>query len=148
LSASATGGALALLDYHAPAGFGPPRHLHRNDDEIFLILSRHLVLWTPRHCRVVGPESVVLLPKQIAHTWRGCGDADVHLQVIVAPGKVERFFERIVQQGLATRSTSWWRWPRRPAWILSVRRRATTRWLQSCAAMRSDRSLLLHRAWL
>jgi mannose-6-phosphate isomerase-like protein (cupin superfamily) len=100
LSASVTGGALAVMDYYAPAGFGPPRHVHRNDDEIFFVRSGHLVLWTPHECRMVGPDDLVLLPKRAAHTWRAYGDAEVHLQVTTAPGEFESFFERIVQRGL------------------------------------------------
>jgi hypothetical protein len=37
LRAVETEGRLAVLFYRAPAGFGPPRYLHRQDDEIFLI---------------------------------------------------------------------------------------------------------------
>jgi hypothetical protein len=34
-----TGGQLALLDYGAPKSVRPPRHLHFNDDEIFVVLQ-------------------------------------------------------------------------------------------------------------
>lgn len=38
LTGAQTGGRLAILDYRAPAGFGPGRHVHWHDDEIFIVL--------------------------------------------------------------------------------------------------------------
>jgi hypothetical protein len=74
--------------------------LHRNDDEIFVILQGTIALWTPVDCRTAGPGDLVLLPKGQAHTWRAYGEDPVLLQVTVAPGEFETFFERIVQRNL------------------------------------------------
>jgi quercetin dioxygenase-like cupin family protein len=95
-----TGGQLALLDYGAPKSFGPPRHLHRNDDEIFVVLQGTIALWTPVECRIARPGDVVLLPKGQGHTWRAYGEDPVRLQVTLVPGEFETFFERIVQRNL------------------------------------------------
>ena len=100
LSPDHTQGALAIIDYRAPPGFGPPRHFHHKDDEIFLIQSGDIVLWTPTGCRTAGPGDVILLPKLMPHTWRAYGDAPVRFQVTVAPGEFETFFERIVDRDL------------------------------------------------
>jgi quercetin dioxygenase-like cupin family protein len=100
LGRAQTGGQLAILDYGAPKSFGPPRHLHRNDDEIFVILQGTIALWTSVDCRTAGPGDLVLLPKGQAHTWRAYGEDPVRLQVTVAPGEFETFFERIVQRNL------------------------------------------------
>lgn len=100
LSPDETQGALAIMDYRAPAGFGPPRHFHHKDDEIFLIQSGDIVLWTPTGCRTAGPGDVILLPKLMPHTWRAYREAPVRFQVTVAPGEFETFFERIVARNL------------------------------------------------
>lgn len=100
LSSQATGGRVAVLDYRAPQGFGPPRHLHRQDDETFLVFSGTLVVWTQNGNWTAGPGDVVFLPKGQAHTWRSFGSDDVHLHVTVAPGEFELFFQEIVAQGL------------------------------------------------
>ncbi len=96
LSAAYTLLRLAILDYPAQAGFGLPRsHLHRNDEEIFLIQSGAITLWTPELCRIAGPSDVVFLPKQMPHAWRAYGDSAVHFQMTVTPGEFESFFQRI-----------------------------------------------------
>ena len=101
ITAADTLGRLAVMDYRAPAGFSPPRHIHRNDDELFLILSGHIVLWTEAGCRMAGPGDWVLLPRRIAHSWSAYGDEGVHFQIIVTPGEFEPFFEIIERRGLS-----------------------------------------------
>jgi mannose-6-phosphate isomerase-like protein (cupin superfamily) len=98
--AAQTEGRLSMLTYGAPAGFGPPRHLHRQDDEIFLIELGTIVLWTPHECRTAGPGDVVMLPKGVPHTWRAYGNDPLRFQVIMTPGEFETFFERIVERNL------------------------------------------------
>jgi quercetin dioxygenase-like cupin family protein len=100
ITAADTLGRLAVMDYRAPAGFSPPRHIHRNDDELFLILSGHIVLWTEAGSRIAGPGDWVLLPRGIAHSWSAYGDDGVHFQIIVTPGEFEPFFEIIERRGL------------------------------------------------
>lgn len=104
IASQATGGRVAVLDYRAPPGFGPPRHLHRQDDELFLVGSGTLVVWTPTGCWTVGPGDVVFLPRRQAHTWRAFGPDAVQLHVTVAPGDFERFFPGIVAQGLRAKN--------------------------------------------
>jgi mannose-6-phosphate isomerase-like protein (cupin superfamily) len=95
-----TGGQLALLDYGAPKSFGPPRHLHYNDDEIFVVLQGTIAIWTPLECRTTSPDDAVLLPKRQGHTWRAYGEDEVRFQVTVAPGEFETFIELIAQRNL------------------------------------------------
>lgn len=99
-------GAFAMLDYRAPAGFGPPRHVHHEDDEIFLIVSGTIVLWMPDCHRTAGPGDVVLLPKAVPHTWRAYGEDGVHFHIIVAPGHFETFFEQIAARHLSVADTA------------------------------------------
>jgi mannose-6-phosphate isomerase-like protein (cupin superfamily) len=95
-----TEGRLSVLVYRAPAGFGPPRHLHRRDDEIFLIEQGTVVLWTLYECRTAKSGDMVMLPRCVLHTWRACGNDPVWLQVTVAPGEFKTFFERIIERHL------------------------------------------------
>jgi mannose-6-phosphate isomerase-like protein (cupin superfamily) len=100
VSGAATHHALVVLDYAAPRNFGPPRHCHRNDDEIFIVQEGTLVFWTPDKCGVARPGDLVMLPKSVPHTWRGYGSSRLRLQVIVSPGEFASFFTDVVRQGL------------------------------------------------
>src|SRR5258708_1103692 len=54
-------GQLAILDYRAPAGFGPPRHLHQRDDEVIELVEGQVVVWTSERSLVLAPGDLVLL---------------------------------------------------------------------------------------
>jgi quercetin dioxygenase-like cupin family protein len=105
ISRSAVKGGFAILDYHAPPGFGPPRHRHRKDDEIFHILSGAIVIWTRASCRTARAGDLVLLPCGEAHTWRAVGEAAVHFQVTVTRGDFETLFDDIVARSLSPSDT-------------------------------------------
>jgi hypothetical protein len=91
---------MAVLTYSALAGFGPPRHLHREDDEMLLVEKGTIVFWTPGDCWTAGPGDLVMLPKCLPHTWRAYGDDPVRFQVTVTPGEFETFFQRIALRNL------------------------------------------------
>src|SRR6266481_3250618 len=65
-----SGGQLTILDYRAPASFGPPRHLHHREDEVFELIEGQAVVWTPNLSFVLAPGDLVLLPKLVRHTGR------------------------------------------------------------------------------
>jgi mannose-6-phosphate isomerase-like protein (cupin superfamily) len=100
VSGFATNHAFAVLDYAAPRNFGPPRHCHRNDDEIFIVQEGTLALWTPNKCGTAKPGDLVMLPKSVPHAWRAYGSSGLRLQVIVSPGEFASFFPDVVRQNL------------------------------------------------
>jgi uncharacterized cupin superfamily protein len=57
-----SGGQLTILDYRAPAGFGPPRHLHNREHEVIELIEGQAVVWTPNLSFVLAPGDLVLLP--------------------------------------------------------------------------------------
>lgn len=92
LGGAETGGLLALALETTPPGGGPPPHLHRAEDELFLVLEgREEFLaegrWTP-----VGPGGAVFLPRGTAHTFRNAGDAPSRHWVLTTPSGFEHFF--------------------------------------------------------
>ena len=92
-----------ILDYRAPAGFGPPRHLHYIQDEVLEILGGSIAVWTPDWCGVLEPGDIVSLPSGVPHAWRSIDDRAVHFTVIVTPGGpggFKEFFPIIQQRNL------------------------------------------------
>jgi mannose-6-phosphate isomerase-like protein (cupin superfamily) len=95
-----SGGQLTILDYHAPAGFGPPRHLHHREDEVFELIEGQAVVWTPDLSFVLAPGDLVLLPKLGPHTWRAYGPQGIRFTVTFTPSGFERFFQDIERRRL------------------------------------------------
>jgi mannose-6-phosphate isomerase-like protein (cupin superfamily) len=93
-------GQLTILDYRAPAGFGPPRHLHHREDEVFELIEGQAVVWTPDLSFVLAPGDLVLLPKLGPHTWRAYGPKGIRFTVTFSPSGFERFFQEIERRRL------------------------------------------------
>jgi len=92
-----------ILDYRAPAGFGPPRHLHHLQNEVLEILEGSIAVWTPDWCGVLHAGDIVSLPAGVPHTWRSIDDQALHFTVIVTPGSpggFKEFFPTIQQRNL------------------------------------------------
>jgi len=92
-----------VLDYRAPSGFGPPRHLHYAQDEVLEILEGTIAVWSPDFCGVLHAGDIVSLPAGIPHAWRSIDDRAVHFTVIVTPGGpggFKEFFPTIQQRNL------------------------------------------------
>ncbi|MBA3905324.1 MAG: cupin domain-containing protein [Pseudonocardiales bacterium] len=62
-----TGGRLDLVDHRVPAGYAPPRHVHRDADEVFYIVDGTLEVTCGDESWRVGPGSVVFLPRGVPH---------------------------------------------------------------------------------
>jgi quercetin dioxygenase-like cupin family protein len=67
-----------ILDYRAPARFGPPRHLHYVQDEVLEILKGSIAVWTPDWRGVLHAGDIVSLPAGVPHAWRSIDDQAVH----------------------------------------------------------------------
>ena len=64
-----TGGAFTLLEWSAPVGFGPPRHVHHVEDEGFYVLDGELVVECGDRRWTAGPGAFVFLPHGIPHVF-------------------------------------------------------------------------------
>jgi mannose-6-phosphate isomerase-like protein (cupin superfamily) len=93
-------GQLTILDYRAPASFGPPRHLHHREDEVFELIEGQAVVWTPNLSFVLAPGDLVLLPRLGPHTWRAYGPKGIRFTVTFTPSGFERFFQEIERRRL------------------------------------------------
>ncbi|HEV7646940.1 MAG TPA: quercetin 2,3-dioxygenase [Actinophytocola sp.] len=89
-----TGGAFTLLEWTAPVGFGPPRHVHKVEDEAFYLLDGELVVECGERRSTAGPGSFVFLPHGIPHAFVVSAGPVRGLQV-TAPAGFERFVAEI-----------------------------------------------------
>jgi len=63
-----TGGAFRVLVGRAPAGEGPPMHIHPHTDETFYVSEGELTFVFPDREVIAGPGSFVFIPRGVEHT--------------------------------------------------------------------------------
>ena len=89
--AEQTHGAFTFIEWQAPAGFGPPRHIHDRDDEAFYVLDGSMTLECGESTWQAGPGDFVLLPRGVAHAFVVTSEIIRGLQITAPSG-----FEQLV----------------------------------------------------
>ena len=92
LSTAATDGAMSITDSVSPPQSGPPRHIHHDADEAFVILSGECEFWLEGQSSIHGPGETVFVPRGREHTFRIAGDLPCRHLIILTPGGFEGFF--------------------------------------------------------
>lgn len=92
LSSAQTNGAMSIVDSWSPAGSGPPRHIHAEEDETFVMLSGTCKVWIAGKETNVGPGESAFIPRGTDHTFKVIGDEPSRHLVILTPGGFEGFF--------------------------------------------------------
>lgn len=99
LASAATGGALSVVDSLSPAGSGPPRHIHRREDETFVILTGACEFWIEGSRSTHRAGESVFIPRGKEHTFRVTDDGPSRHLVILTPGGFEGFFAEMAGGG-------------------------------------------------
>ncbi|VVT11846.1 cupin domain-containing protein [Hoeflea sp. EC-HK425] len=87
-----TGGTMSVVDSVSPPNSGPPRHIHHDADETFVILSGDILFWLEGDEFTRGPGQTMFVPRGKQHTFRVVSDAPARHLVILTPGGFEGFF--------------------------------------------------------
>lgn len=99
LSEPETGGAFALVDSVTEAGYGPPRHVHENEDEAFFILSGDVEFWTRDGTVLKGPGEAAFMPRGVEHAFRVAGEQPARMLTMLTPGGFEAYFLEMGRNG-------------------------------------------------
>ncbi len=92
LTPEASDGHISVTDSVSPAQSGPPRHIHHDADESFVILTGEIGFWLDGKTQVCGPGTSFFIPRGTPHTFLVLGDAPSRHLVIMTPGGFEGFF--------------------------------------------------------
>lgn len=87
-----TGGAYAVILVVVPPGNGPPRHLHHDEDELFMVDEGEFEFRVGDEIKKGVPGTLALLPRGIPHTFRNVGKTPGKVYVVITPGHFEGFF--------------------------------------------------------
>lgn len=92
LSSAASNGALSIVRSVSKPGSGPPRHIHLEEDETFVILSGRCEFWLAGEVSFVGPGETLFIPRGTEHTFQVLSPDECEHLVILTPGGFEQFF--------------------------------------------------------
>lgn len=95
LAPEESGGAMSVVDSVSPPNSGPPRHVHHDADETFVILSGDVLFWLEGDEFTRGPGQTIFVPRGKQHTFRIVSSAPARHLVILTPGGFEGFFSEM-----------------------------------------------------
>ncbi len=90
-TADQTEGRYAVLELLAPKGFASPLHIHRKEDEFFVVLSGEVRVQHGEAVIEAVAGSVVYGPRGVAHAFH-VDSAEARLLLLFGPAGVEGFF--------------------------------------------------------
>jgi quercetin dioxygenase-like cupin family protein len=99
LSSAATGGAMSIVDTISPPNSGPPRHIHQQEDETFVMLSGAVEIWKEGELSRLEPGQSAFVSRGTEHTFRVVSEQPARKLVILTPGGFEGFFEEMAKGG-------------------------------------------------
>jgi len=86
-----TEGRFAAIEVRAPQGFASPLHIHRNEDEFFLVLSGEVRVQHGETVIEAEGGSLVHGPRNVPHAFR-VDSEEARLPPFFGPAGVEGFF--------------------------------------------------------
>ncbi|HWJ82655.1 MAG TPA: quercetin 2,3-dioxygenase [Nocardioides sp.] len=86
-----TGGLYTMIEFSAPQGFGPPQHVHRDEDEAFLILEGGMRVVCGDETWQAEPGSFVFLPRGVPHSFIVTEGPAVRGWQLTTPAGFEKF---------------------------------------------------------
>lgn len=97
LTTDATGGTMSITDTVSPPNSGPPRHVHQDADETFVLLTGETEFWLEGETFARGPGETAFVPRGKQHTFRVIGDLPSRHLIILTPGGFEGFFAEMAE---------------------------------------------------
>ncbi len=97
ISSSETNGLSAVFEERDDPGQGPPRHIHRDQVEIFHVMEGTFEFLVGNQLMEVQAGGVAVVPPGAVHTFRNIGTAEgvLHFEIL-PPGNCEAFFDTLV----------------------------------------------------
>ena len=92
-SAAETAGRHFAFEAIEPPGGGPPLHIHRTEDEYFLVLEGELTFYIDGRVVKASAGESAFVPRGLAHCFKNCSTQLARVMVLFTPGEIEGFFD-------------------------------------------------------
>ncbi|RYG23655.1 cupin domain-containing protein [bacterium] len=97
LSSAETAGAFIFAEIHIDEpGFGPPYHVHTQEDELFTVLEGELILIVDGVRHVVPAGGTAYGPRNVPHRFES-GPNGVRFNIMITGSNFERFHARYAE---------------------------------------------------
>lgn len=80
-----TAGGIDIVDHQVPAGYEPPLHVHRGQDEVFFVIDGEFTVRCGTEEWHASPGSLVFLPRDVPHGFRVGGNGPGRTLLINSP---------------------------------------------------------------
>ena len=87
---------MSVVEFTAPRGFGPPLHMHREEDEIMYVIDGEIRVDLGEESQVVTGGAVVSLPHGIPHVFQVLSD-EGRVLTVTSGAKAHPTFDAFVR---------------------------------------------------
>ena len=103
-------GALLVVEIVHHAKGGPPRHLHRDQDEWFNVIEGNYIVEIGDERYLLGPGDSAFGPRGVPHCWVNVSEGPGRITFVFAPaGRAEAFFLEIANaNAMAPTDPAFW----------------------------------------
>lgn len=95
LPAAQSGGTLSIFESADNPGYGPPRHIHHDADETFVVLAGAVDFLLDGVVSRVGRGQTIFIPRGTEHGFCVRGDGAARMMTVMTPGGFEGFFREM-----------------------------------------------------
>ncbi|MGD9890263.1 MAG: cupin domain-containing protein, partial [Dehalococcoidia bacterium] len=92
-----TGGSIGFLEATTPSGFGPPRHIHHDSDELFYVLSGEFLILAGERVVSAPAGTFVFIPRGTVHAPKVVGSEPGTVLAAFLPGGQVQAFEEFAR---------------------------------------------------
>lgn len=101
-SAAGSDRAMSVVEFLAPRSFGPPEHVHRNEDEFFVVLDGEMKFLTGGEEILAGAGACAYLPRAVPHTFQVLSESARMLTIAAVFSEPSRFDQMVTALGTPT----------------------------------------------
>jgi mannose-6-phosphate isomerase-like protein (cupin superfamily) len=94
-SVEETEGAYTMLELVADPRNGVPMHIHKNEDEHFIVLEGTLHIANGNKTLDTPAGTAVTVKKDVPHAWCNLSETPLRMLLVFSPGYIERLFKEV-----------------------------------------------------
>lgn len=94
VSSATSNGSFNVVTQLCEPGGGPPPHRHEHEDEYFTPMTGDFEMFDGEEWHPLGREGHYARRGEV-HTFRNCGATPGQIRIVVSPGGLDEFLERI-----------------------------------------------------